>query len=129
MVLLTTSLRTILHEKLGLGCSSVGRASDRLAADAGSIPRCGKGFFSQSQLPVQTLFRCPYTPPCAIACISICAHFKDPVVHVRIRRIMEKLKHSACTIGWVARLCRSWLSPGKATRISLGRNPIRTIQL
>ena len=29
----------------GWGCSSVGRASDRHAADAGSIPRCGKGFF------------------------------------------------------------------------------------
>ena len=31
------------------------RTSDRHAADAGSIPRCGKGFFSQSQLSVQTL--------------------------------------------------------------------------
>ena len=24
----------------------------------------------------------------------------------------KKLKHPACTIGWVARLCHSWLSPG-----------------
>ena len=30
---------------LGWGCSSVGRASDQHAADAGSIPQCGKGFF------------------------------------------------------------------------------------
>ena len=44
------------------GCSSVGKASDRRVADAASIPRCRKGFFSQSQLSVQTLFRCPYTP-------------------------------------------------------------------
>ena len=29
----------------GWGCSSVGRASERHAAEAGSIPRCGKGFF------------------------------------------------------------------------------------
>ena len=29
----------------GWGCSPVGRASDRHAADAGSIPRCGKEFF------------------------------------------------------------------------------------
>ena len=43
-------------------CSSVGRASDQHAADASSIPRCDKGFFSQSQLSVQTLVRCPYTP-------------------------------------------------------------------
>ena len=31
------------------------RAWDRHADDAGSIPRCGKGFFSQSPLSVQTL--------------------------------------------------------------------------
>ena len=35
----------------------------------------------------------------------------------------------ACIVGWVARLCRSWLSPGKATRISDGRNPTGTILL
>ena len=45
-----------------MGCSSIGRASDRHAAGAGSIPRCGEGFSSQSQLSVQTLLRCPYTP-------------------------------------------------------------------
>ena len=67
------------------------------------------------------------TPPCAIACINIRA--QDPVVHVRVRWIVETLKHQACTAGWVARLCRSCLSPGKPTRISHGRNPIRTIQL
>ena len=26
--------------------------------------RCGKGFFCLSQLSVQTLLRCPYTPVC-----------------------------------------------------------------
>ena len=50
-----------VHIKI-MGCSSVGRASDRRAADAGSIPRCGKGFSSQSQLSVQILLRCPYNP-------------------------------------------------------------------
>ena len=49
-------------KKSGWGYSSVGRSSNRHAADAGSIPRCGKGFFSQSQLSMQTLLRCPYTP-------------------------------------------------------------------
>ena len=28
------------------------------------------------------------TPLCVIACINICAHDKDPVVHVRVRWIM-----------------------------------------
>ena len=70
------------------------RASDRHAADAGSIPRCGKEFFSQSQRSVQTLLRCSYTP-CAIACINICAHVKDPVVHTRVRWIMETPKTSS----------------------------------
>ena len=31
------------------------------------------------------------TPPCAIACIYICAHVKDPVVYVDVRWIMETL--------------------------------------
>ena len=69
------------------------------------------------------------TPPCAIASIYNCAHVEDPVIPVRVRWTMESLKHPACTLGWVARLCRSWLSPGKATRISYGINPIGTIQL
>ena len=44
------------------GCSSVGRTSDRHVADAGSIPRCRKGFFSQSQLSAQTLLRVSVHP-------------------------------------------------------------------
>ena len=56
-----------------------------------------------------------YTPPCAIACINnVCAHCKDLEVRVRVRWIMETLEHPACTVGWVAQLCRSWFSPGKA---------------
>ena len=68
-------------------------------------------------------------PPSVIACVYVCAHVKDPVVHVRVRWIMETLKRQACTVGWVTRLCRSWLSPRKATRISHGSNSIGTIQL
>ena len=66
------------------GCSSVGRASDRHIADTGSIPRCGKGFFSlpESIFSADSFGVC--TPPCAIACIYICAHGKDPVVRVRL---------------------------------------------
>ena len=44
------------------------------------------------------------TPQCAIACVNIYAHVKDPEVHVRVRLIMETLKYPACTEGWVARL-------------------------
>ena len=54
------------------------------------------------------------TPPCATAFINICAHVKDSIVHVRDRWIMETLKHTACTAGWVARLCYSWLSQWKS---------------
>ena len=39
----------------------------------------------------------------------------DHVVHVRVWWIMEILKHPACTISWVAQLCRSCLSQGIAT--------------
>ena len=34
-------------------------------------------------------------------------HVKNPVVHVRVRWIKETIKHPACTLGWVAQLCRS----------------------
>ena len=44
--------------------SSVDGASDwksRSSTQAGSSPRCGKGFFSQNHLPMQTLLLCPRT--------------------------------------------------------------------
>ena len=63
------------------------------------------------------------TPPCAVACINICAHVNEPVVHVRVRWIMEARKHRECTLDWVARLLRSRLSPGKAIRIFCVRIP------
>ena len=90
----------------------------------GLIPRCGK----EKYLPTQVQFpgvardfsptvnfqcRLSYgvrTPSCTIACIYICAHVKGPAVHARVQRITETLKQPACTVGWVARLCRSWLS-------------------
>ena len=77
------------------------RASDRHVADAGLIPRCGKGFISQSQLSVQTL-TCIRILLCTITCINICAHVKGPVVHVRVGWIMETLKHPACTVDWLS---------------------------
>ena len=48
------------------------RASDRHTADAVSIPRCGKGFFSQSQLSMQTVLRRPYTPVCNRMHLHLC---------------------------------------------------------
>ena len=34
------------------------------------------------------------TPSCAIACFIICAHVKDPIVHVRVRWIMTTHAHT-----------------------------------
>ena len=53
------------------------------------------------------------TPSCVTACINICAHLKDPVLHVRVRWSMQTLKHPACIVGGGVRLCRSWLPRGK----------------
>ena len=78
---------------------------------------------------VQTLQTVFEQPLCAIACINICGHVEGPLVRVRVRWLMETLEQPACTVGCVARLCRSWFSPGKVTRISLERNPIGTIRL
>ena len=110
------------------GCSSLGKARDWHAADAGLIPRLGKGFSPRVNFQCRLSYGVR-TTRCAIACINICVRVKDPAVHVRVRWIMKTLKHPVCIVGWVARLCRSSLSPGKATRSFRGRNPNGTIQL
>ena len=56
-----------------------------------------------------------HTLLCAILRVYIFAYVKDTVVHVRVWSITETLKHPACTVGWVAQLCHSWLSLEKAT--------------
>ena len=125
------SILTMLYEYLNAewGCSfswySIGPSCRGRRLD--SPVRQGI-FLPESTFSADSL-TCVRTSPCAIACIYICAHVKDPVVNVRVRWIMETLKHPACTVGWVARLCRSWLFPGKATRVSHRRNPIGTKQL
>ena len=40
--------------------------------------RCGKGFFSQSQLAVQTLLRCPYTPRTQLHALTSVRTLKIP---------------------------------------------------
>ena len=61
------------YKVCGWWCSSVVKASDGHAADASSIPRCGKGFFSQSQLSVQTLLRVSIHPRVKLyAFTSVC---------------------------------------------------------
>ena len=81
-----------------------------------------RGIFCLSQLSVQTV---SVHPRVQITCINICGHVKDPVVHVSVRCILETRKHIACTVGWTAPLCRIWLSPGKAARISCRKTPLR----
>ena len=113
----------IFGKEVGWGCSSVGRVLDQHAAEVDSIPWCSKGFFSQSTFSADSITVSVH-PLCATTCMKICSHDKDPVIHVRVQWIMEKQKHPACTIGWVAWLCHSWLSPGKATKIFLGEIPM-----
>ena len=62
--LFDTGMPSLHSEGSGEDVAQLVRALDRHTADAGSIPRCGKGFFSQSQLSVHTFSRCPYTPVC-----------------------------------------------------------------
>ena len=65
---------------IGAGMSSVGRASDWHAADAGSIPRCHKGFFFffSQKLSVQTILRCAFTPPvCNRIYQRLCARWRS----------------------------------------------------
>ena len=72
-------------------------------------------------LPVNFLSADSYgvnTPLCAITCINICAHVKDPGVHVRIQWILETLIHPACTVDWVARLLELAFSRGSNLNFS-----------
>ena len=59
----------------GLGCSSVGRASDRHAADTGSISGAARDFFfAQSTFCTDSLTLSVRTRQCAIPCIlQLCA--------------------------------------------------------
>ena len=86
------------------------------------FPGAARDFFS---LPESTFGADSLTvsvhPPCAIVCTNIRVHVKDPVVHVRVRWMMETRKYPACTAGWIARLCRSWFSPGKESSPTLLR--------
>ena len=74
----TRHLACLVHQ--GRGCSSVIRASDRHAAEAGSIPRCGEGFFSQSQLSVQTLLPCPHSPRVQSHALTSVCELKFPSI-------------------------------------------------
>ena len=103
--------------RVGWGCSPVGRALERHAADARSTREFSPSVNFQCRLSYGVR-----TPPCTIACINVCAHVKDPVVPVSVRWIMGTLKRPACTAGSVAGLRGSWLSPGKATLIFHGIN-------
>ena len=95
------------------------------------LPSAGRDFLPELTFSADSLM-CVSTPLCAVACINICAHFKDvkdPVVHVRVRWIMENTKTPSMHLGLVSVTLSQLTLPGKATHISHGRNPIGTIQL
>ena len=106
--------------------------SDQKAGESTSSPKCVRqqvnirreqslilGFFDRFRFSADSIlhkksFRCDYKPMSSVYTHTKRSHthVKDPVAHVRVPWIMETLKYSACTVGWVARR-RSQLSPGK----------------
>ena len=104
----------------GWGCSSVGRASYRHAADAGSIPRCGKGLFSQSQFSLQTSLMVSVQPGVqSQASTFLRKSVKDRVVHVSSVDYGNTETYSMHHRLGSATLSQL-LSSGKAVRIFLG---------
>ena len=103
---------------LGWGCISAGRAPHRHAAEAGSIPRCGKGFFFIPVIFQCRLSYCVRTPP---PLPSVQSQALTSVRTLKILRSrqnsVERLRHQACTV------CRSWLARGKQSDSLLGENP------
>ena len=61
------------------------------------FPRAAKDFSSRVNFQCRLSYGVR-TPPCAITYINVCEQVKDPVVHVRIRWIMEILTHPARTL-------------------------------
>ena len=100
----------------GWGCSSVGSASNRHAANVG---RFDSPVRQRISLPESTFSAdspmMSVHPRIQLHILTSVAHVKDPVVNVRVRWIMETLKHPACTIDWTLQLCHNWFSLRKAT--------------
>ena len=89
-------LNLSLKMEMEWGCGSVG-----LGHPTGTLPTHVRFPGAARDFSVRVDFQCGLscgvrTPPCAIACIYICAHVKNCVAHVRVRWIMETLKRSAC---------------------------------
>ena len=55
-----------------------------------------------------------HTPLCAVACINICAHVKDPAVLVTVWWIIETPKYPACTVGWESVTLSQLTFPGES---------------
>ena len=82
------------------------------------VSGAARDFFSQSQLSMQTLWRCPYSSLCATAYINICAHVKNPK-HWQPHHCQDTRKYCTHRQEWVALFfAAAVLYPSKATWIS-----------
>ena len=107
----------------GEGCSVLGSTVPARCWHRFNFPVQQGILFPESTFSADSVM-VPVHPPCAITCVNICVHIKGPVARVRVRWIVGTLKHPACTIGWVAGLCHSWLSPkGKQPEFLMGEIP------
>ena len=70
-----------------------------------------------------------HTPPCATGCINICTQVAAPVLRVRVRWIMETLKHPAPHRRMGNPTLSQLAFPGESNPVSHGKKPIGTIQL
>ena len=70
-----------------MGCSSLVEHQTITPLTQVRFPGAARDFLPRVNFQCRISFGVR-TPTCAIACINICAHVKDPVVHVRVRWIM-----------------------------------------
>ena len=107
---------------LGWRCSSVGRACVTPLRQV-RFPGASRDFsprvnFHEDSLSVSV------HPRVQSHALTFCSHVKDSVVLVRVRWIIEKVKHPACTVTWLARICRNWLFSGKQPEFRMGEIPM-----
>jgi len=106
--------------------SSVSRAFNwkgRHSTNMGSSPQCSKGFFSQSQLQVQTLIQCLYSTPCAIAYINLTSVHMLKIPHWQPYQCLDtKILHTEILVIRMdnsnTALATAVPYPGKVARIS-----------
>ena len=78
---------------IGAGIVQLVERSTEKAGTVLTWVQCSKGFFSQSQLQVQTLIQCLYSTPCAIGYINLTSVHMLKIPHWQPYQCLDTQKY------------------------------------